>query len=156
MVLQISSANLHPSQQLTRAAVIREKLEEWTATLGINALKKHQQRTDRNLDAEDAAVRAQAWDTETGSDDQEEGLVDTTILGDVTNPTPVVISQSGNKLGPLIAAALLGAGIPLAGVAGYLLSQSQATPVPAVEQSDESVDLGLGRIEDYVAEHQQK
>lgn len=54
--------------------------------------------------------------------------------------------DKSSALGPLLAA-LLGAAIPGAGVVGYLLNQ---TETPAVQQStDETVEIGLGRIEDY-------
>jgi hypothetical protein len=66
-------------------------------------------------------------------------------------PAPVVVAgQKGNGLGTLLAAAALGSGIPLAGVGGYLLSQAQSEPTPIAAPVDESVDLGLGRIEDYL------
>lgn len=55
--------------------------------------------------------------------------------------------QERSSFGPLLAA-LLGAAIPGAGLVGYLLSHS-----PGVSQSsnpDETVEIGLGRIEDYL------
>lgn len=56
--------------------------------------------------------------------------------------------QEKSSLGPLLAA-LLGAAIPGAGLAGYLLSQSPE-PVVQPSNSDETVEIGLGRIDDYL------
>ena len=102
--------------------------------------------SEANQEAENQAVRKQQWGVDSpdvlkGGDDMGD-----TILGDVTHPTQV-IADKGSKLAPLLLAAALGAGVPAAGVAGYLWSQAQK---PDLAQSDESVDLGLGKIEDYL------
>lgn len=100
-----------------------------------------------NRKAESAWTRKALWNSD--ESETEEMGNQQTILGDVTNPTPIVVTSSqSSALGPLLAA-LLGAAIPGAGLAGYLLSQS---PAPVVQPSnpDETVEIGLGRIEDYL------
>ena len=79
----------------------------------------------------------------------------TTILGDNVNPTPIVMQQpsSGMGVGAALLAAMLGASVPAAGVAGYFASQllkPEAAVQPQGQQTD--VNIGLGRIEDYVFE----
>lgn len=79
-----------------------------------------------------------------------------TILGDVTNPTPIVIHSTqpqSNGLGKVLAGAAIAAGlmgIPTAGVIGYGVSQlMERKPVPATTE-DTSLDVGLGHIEDLL------
>jgi hypothetical protein len=83
----------------------------------------------------------------------------TTILGDVTHPTPIVINQPPQQSNPLlpIAAAgllgLLGAGTGAAATA-YLLSQR---PTPAPQEFDfETMNLGLGRASDFLKDESAK
>jgi len=103
----------------------------------------------RNRQAESAWTRKALWNSDKSETDEMGNQQ--TILGDVTNPTPIVVTGSqSSALGPLLAA-LLGAAIPGAGLAGYLLNQS---PEPVVQAAnlDETVEIGLGRIEDYLSE----
>ena len=75
-----------------------------------------------------------------------------TILGDITNPAPIVINQPQSNLLPIALAALAGLGIPTAMAGGaaamYLLNKPAATQ-PQTYQ-DETVSIGLGRIDDYM------
>ena len=81
-----------------------------------------------------------------------------TILGDVTNPTPIVITgnqSGGSDILKGLAFAALGAAVPGAGLAGYLLSNANtapATPAPIVQPADPQQDfsVGLGKLEDYL------
>jgi hypothetical protein len=105
---------------------------------------------EANQEAENQATRKRVWGSDNSHAVKDGGDMGNTILGDVT-PAPVVVAgQKGNGLGTLLAAAALGSGIPLAAVAGYMLAQAQPEPMPIVAPTDESVELGLGRIEDYV------
>ena len=125
----------------------RGLLELWTATIGTSALEKHAAAGQKNRDAEDAYARRQLWDdnaTVEGDD------MTQTILGDVTNPTPIVVGgQQSSSLLPVVAL-LAGALIPGAGVAGYLLSAAAEKPEITQPIQDATVRLGLGKIEDYL------
>lgn len=78
----------------------------------------------------------------------------TTILGDITHPPTVVVQQPQNNLWPIVAAGLA-AMLPVAGLgaaglgaaAMHLFTQPQTTKQS--EFDDESVRIGLGRLEDY-------
>jgi len=84
-----------------------------------------------------------------------------TILGDVTNPTPIVIhsqpQQSSGTLTKVLAGAAIAAGlmgIPAAGIIGYGVSQWAAgkTENKPVATEDTSLDIGLGKFEDLLPE----
>jgi len=98
-----------------------------------------------NRKAESAWTRKALWNSDESETDEMGNQQ--TILGDVTNPTPIVVTGNNSSLGPLLAA-LLGAAIPGAGLAGYLLSQTPDVVQPS--NPDETVEIGLGRIEDYL------
>ena len=77
-----------------------------------------------------------------------------TILGDVTNPTPIVINQQpqSSGIGKVLVGAALAAGligIPAAGIIGYGISQiaSQKDEKP-ISSEDTNLDIGLGHLED--------
>lgn len=115
---------------------------------------RHEQR--KNQAAESAFVRQQVWGEKTGQSVEDD--MGTTILGDVTNPTPIVINsqpqqQSGGALKTL---AILAAGalIPGAGIGGYLASQWLNQKPVATETEDKSLDLGLLKFEDLKEQQQ--
>ena len=96
------------------------------------------------------------WEQPAGasSEDNEMG---TTILGDVTHPTPVVVAGGNDSsVGKMLTGAALGMsllGVPGAGVAGYLLSKmqqptQQQPALPPQVNDGETVDLGLSKFED--------
>ena len=123
------------------------KLKLWSGVMAQQAIQDTHQEQMQNRKAESAWTRKALWDSDESETDEMGNQQ--TILGDVTNPTPIVVAGSqSSALGPLLSA-LLGAAIPGAGLAGYLLSQS---PEPVVQPSnpDETVQIGLGRIEDYL------
>lgn len=70
---------------------------------------------------------------------------DDTINVDSPVTTTHYHQEKSSALGPLLAA-LLGAAIPGAGLVGYLLSPDVVHP----SNPDETVEIGLGRIEDYL------
>lgn len=156
-----SAANPHPSQSpdLKNQAIDywkrRGLLQLWTGVIGNQRLQHENDATRKNREAEEAHVRKNVWgytDPEQSEDDMGH-----TILGDINNPAPVVYPPPQASVLPALAAAALGALVPAAGIGGYLLSQgvhrsgSQTEPTPATAHDDESVNLGLGRIEDYLA-----
>jgi hypothetical protein len=141
-------------QKVLKAGLNRWKLESLTGLFGIQAMQKHQQETERNMEAENRHVRKSLW----GYDEppKEEDMHTQTILGDVTHPTPIVISQpqqQSSGLGKVLAGAAIAAGllgIPAAGVAGYLLSKSMDKPGANQPTEDNTVDIGLRRIGDLI------
>ena len=122
-------------------------------------LDAHRKRTEKNLNAEEAAVRQKLWGESPGKKEETTGddMGDQIVLGDLTHPTPIIVNQpASNGLGKMLAGAALAAGmigIPGAGIAGYLLSQMQKdNPVDAPPFTDESLDVGLGRFSDLISE----
>lgn len=136
------------TERAKKAALSRWKLETLTGLLGIRSLQAHNRMSQLNQEAENRAVRQKVWGNDGGASEPED--MGHTILGDVTNPTPIVINgqQSSGTLGKVLAGAALGAaliGIPGAGVAGYLLSKMQSKPEPQViTPTDEDTTIGLG------------
>lgn len=109
----------------------------------------------RNSEAEAAHIRRTLW----GATDQpsvtESDDMGNTILGDIQYPAPIVVSQPAAQSSPLTTAALLLAMMlptgAAAGAIGYLLARPQQTTNQTSPQSyqDETISLGLGRIEDF-------
>jgi hypothetical protein len=125
-----------------------QQLAELTAVQQMQAIAKDNL---KNMEAESAEVRRSLWGGGKNNEEETDDMA-TTILGDVTHPTPIVINQPPQQSNPFlpIAAAgllgLLGAGTGAAATA-YLLSQ-KAQPV-APEFDDETLTIGLGRIENF-------
>lgn len=118
--------------RVRKAALNRWKLETWTKTLGIQGLAASQQTLQKNQEAMSRATRRQLWGEEEKAEGEE--MPGHTYLGDVTTPAPIVVASgnSGNNLGPLLAAALGMLG-PLGGVAGYFVNQALSqNPQPAI------------------------
>ena len=125
--------------------------------MGYRMLDAHRKRTEKNLNAEEAAVRQKLWGESPGKKEETTGddMGDQIVLGDLTHPTPIIVNQpASNGLGKMLAGAALAAGmigIPGAGIAGYLLSQMQKDkPVDVPPFTDESLDVGLGRFSDLI------
>lgn len=88
-----------------------------------------------------------------------------TILGDIHYPAPVVVQQSpppsstgASPLLPMVLLSLLTGGLPVAGMAGYMLASAAKKLPQAVEQKfdDETIEIGLGKIEDYFSNSAEK
>jgi hypothetical protein len=134
------------------------KLTQMARLLGIKNLTMHHRNQKTNLETQSRVYRREMLgDENTESDDEDMG--DHTVLGNVTHPTPIVVAgqqSSGNDFLKGLAIAALGAAIPGAGIAGYLVNQAINNPTPIVQpvtpapvdQNDFSV--GLGKIEDYL------
>lgn len=108
----------------------------------------------KNREAESAFARRQ-WgsDPAAGSESDTDDDMRQTILGDVNHPAPIMVPQPKSSIGPALLAGLLAAGIPTAGLLGYLLARQSAAPSAEIDEAafdDESVSIGLGRIEDYL------
>ncbi len=123
------------------------KLNLWAGTMANQSLQDHVNEQRKNQAAEGAFVRRALWKSdETGMQDASD--MGDTILGDVTHPTPVIVAgqQNGGSFLKAAAAVLLGAAVPSSFVAGWLLKEAPE----AVEAVDESVSLGLGKLEEYL------
>jgi hypothetical protein len=152
-----SSEMQHPDllQQARKAGLNRWKLETLTGLLGYRALQHHQRETEKNTQAENKAVRKRLWNAD--EPDEPEDTMGNTILGDVTHPTPVIVT-GGNQssgLAKTLAGLAIGALIPSAGVGGYLVSQllsakqPQQQVQPETQQDAQSeVELGLRTLSD--------
>ena len=149
-------------QQVVKAvksALPRWKLEALTGLIGVRSMERMMDINHANLEAEGRWARrtlyGQQSNQETanpkGPDDDGDDMANTTVLGDIT-PTPVVVNNPPqNNVGSLLLTALMAAGIPTAGLAGYMLAKPQQQAIaPAVDKGydDETVTIGLGRIED--------
>lgn len=160
MTSQTSSATRSTLvEKAAKAGLSRWKLETLTGLLGLQALLHHQQESARNISAENRHARKALWGDDTPTEDDGEDMQGGIVLGDVTHPTPVVIAGApqGSGIGKLLAGLALGTLIPAAGVGGFLASQLlQPKPPAAAAQAttDETVDIGLGRLEDIMTEQQ--
>lgn len=129
----------------------RGRLNLWAGAITNQSLQGHAKRQAKNQEAEDSFVRRQAWVGEQGATAVED--MGHTILGDVTNPTPIVINSQpqSNGLGKVLVGAALAAGlmgIPAAGLVGFGISKLMDKP--ASETDDNTLDIGLGRVEDLL------
>lgn len=148
----VSPATLERAEKM---AVQKWGMERLTALTGLQFIRNHSKRQSRQLDAEAAAVQSKLLGGNQAASKADDQMGDHIILGDNTNPAPIIIShpqpqQQSSGLGQLLGAALAGAsllGIPGAGVAAYLYGKSQAEPVrPDTTIIERSEDLGLGLL----------
>lgn len=152
-----SAANWTNSFQefLTRRGKI-QSLAELTA---VQNLQETAAENRRNNEAEGASVRRALWGEQAGSAEKTNGDSDvgTTVLGDITHPAPIIMhTPNPPQQNPLITAAALALTLGVGGAAGYMLTNkgpAVADPQPPAAQpgfNDSSVEIGLGRIEDYI------
>jgi|GEM_PF-6369634 len=125
-----------------------QQLAELTAVQNMQAISKD---SLKNIEAESAEVRRSLWGGDKNKQDDTEDM-STTILGDVTHPTPIIINQSAPQksmalplVAGMIASGLMGGGA--AGLATYVMSRQPQSQQQEFE--DETVTIGLGRIDDY-------
>ena len=109
----------------------------------------------KNREAEEAYVRKTVWGAEnkqTGDGNDDMGDV---YLGDITITAPDDHSQAGvpaKKAASGLASMALAAILPTAaaaGLAGYLLNSGN-DPAPEVSGEYDNLQIGLGKIEDYI------
>lgn len=163
-----ASSETSPHFQLMDYLQKKGRLKLWGGALAMEHLQDESERQRKNIAAEDAAVRkTMGWEQAAESNpqhhspDDESEAMRQTVLGDINHPTPMIFNSppapASNGLGPLLALAI-GSFIPGAGLAGYLLAdllQPDTQPVPpqpapvVSDDTGESVNLGLGRLEDY-------
>jgi len=128
-----------------------QQLAELTAVESMQATAEEQR---KNQEAESSKVRKQLWDWDESVKDDDE--MRQTILGDTntTYPAPIIMQsppqQEKQSLLPAVAMAAV------AGLGGYLLANHDDSPTPTpppvapVNYTDETISVGLGRIEDYL------
>ncbi len=150
-----SATSSEPQQILNKAMTAglnRWKIETLTGLLGFRSLQHHQSESEKNLEAENKRVRQQLWGDESSEEMAQQGH---TILGDY-NPPQVIMAgghQSSGTMIKVIAGAAIAAGligIPAAGVIGYAASQLMDRKSAPVLTQDNSLDVGLGHIEDLL------
>jgi hypothetical protein len=117
-----------------RAGLARWKLETLTGMIGIHSLLKHKQMSEANQEAENRWARKNVWGENVAAEGDDMGDI---ILGDNVHPAPVIVTGGGNEILKLLAVAGIAAGIPLAGIAGYLLSQKDTTQPPNTTETVE-------------------
>lgn len=142
------SSTKSPDQIVTKHWERLAKLKAWMGVIANQKLHHEAQRQQKNQEAEERAVRKGLWGSSESDEAEDMGHV---ILGDViTEQTSKSTDSALKTIVALALAGTLGAGGLLTGAAAtYLLTKPQPTaPVP--DTSDESVSLGLGRIEDYL------
>jgi hypothetical protein len=124
-----------------------QTLAELTAVQHMRAMSGELQ---RNSEAESSYVRKNVWgDGSLATNDVASNEVNDTILGDyqVNYPTPIIVQPPpSNPWLPMLLTAMVA--LAGGGIAGYF-ARSIPTPEP-VEFDDETVELGLGRIEDFI------
>jgi hypothetical protein len=128
------------------------KIQQLGALTAVQDLRAKAAENQRNSEAESAHVRRSVWGEDVAKSTESEDMGHT-ILGDITHPAPIVISQpqTQSNLLPIALAALAGLGIPTAmagGAAAMYLMNKPAAQQPQTYQ-DETVSIGLGRIDDY-------
>jgi hypothetical protein len=122
------------------------RLNLLSGVIGANNLKRETDSHHKNREAEESYVRRTVWGSEEAETPEDESMRDT-VLGDIIHPTPIIYPPKQSSIMPALLGTLVGAGIPLALLAGYMLSQPDDSKPPKFD--DESVNVGLGRIEDY-------
>lgn len=128
------------------------------AMAAAERLSWENERQQRMIDAEDrAAASAMGWEIPEPEPEEEDGLK-VTAAGDVKIEQHPAAEVAAKGLGAL-AAGLLGAAFPGAGIVGalayhFLLAPKNEPPPPSPASAvaapgDETLEIGLGRIEDY-------
>lgn len=130
------------------------RILQWAKLGATDDMHAQWEEQQKNREAESQYAREHLWGSPNSSG---ESMADEdmrqTILGDVTHPAPVVIApaQQSNTLQTAVMVAALAAAT---GMGGYMLANKDSDPAPPprpVEFDDESVNIGLGRIEDYIS-----
>jgi hypothetical protein len=131
------------------------RIQTLGALTAVQDLRAKAAENQRNSEAESAHVRRSVWGEDVAKSTESDDMGQT-ILGDVNHPAPIVIAQpqQQSNLLPIALAALAGLGIPTAMAGGaaamYLLNKPAATQQQPPTYQDETVSIGLGRIDDYM------
>lgn len=106
-----------------------------------------------NEEAENRWWRKTVTGEEQPSTDVEDDDMGNIMLGDVNHPAPVIFPPPQPQSNTLQTAVMAAALAAATGMGGYMLANRNETPTPdpkVVEFDYESVNIGLGRIEDYL------
>jgi hypothetical protein len=128
----------------------RSKIQQLAELTAVQGMAETAAENRRNSEAESAHVRRTLWGEQVADKSETDDMGNTTILGNVThNVAPPMTQQpkQSSSLLPIVAAAaigLAGGGIGAA-AAAYALTDKD----PAQEWTDETLRIGLGKIEDY-------
>ena len=127
------------------------KLNLLNGILGAENLRRESDAHFKNREAEEAHVRKTVWGKE---DSPEVEDMSNTVLGDVTYVVPQQATAPSVlpklAMGALAATALVST-LAAGGLGGYLFSTLlKPSAVDPPSFSDGTVNLGLGRIEDYL------
>lgn len=144
-------------QRATQYLDKKGRLDLFTGLIGARSLEATAQEQAKNQEAESKWARDKVWGSDNAQQPENEAMGDT-ILGDVTHPTPIVINgnNGGGSLGKTLATLAAGTLLGGTGVGGgialaYQLLKDDPEPAPVVEPNDdETVSIGLGKIEDYL------
>ena len=121
----------------------------------VQSLMDHEAESQRNQRAEGAFVRRTLWGAKEDEQDGEQDEMRQTIVGDVTNPTPVIIQppQQSNTLGTIAA---IVAAMATGGILGPTVLSALKPTAPTAQPmqqpqgfTDSTVSVGLGKLENY-------
>ena len=118
----------------------------------VQHLRAQAAESERNSEAESAHARRVVWGEEKGDSTTGEEDVGTTILGDIQQSPPVIYPPQNNL--PIIAGLALATLLPLAAAGGGLATYLLTKDAPKQSFEDETVQIGLGKIEDYIKSEQ--
>ena len=130
------------------------RLNLLTGVMGAEKLKREADQHLKNREAEEAHVRKNVWGSEESEQSTSDESMRDTVLGDIHHPTPIIMPQQSSAW-PIIAGLALASLLPtaaIAGLAGYFFSRPDVN-IESPEFDDESVSVGLGRIDDYLNEN---
>ena len=158
-------------EELTRHLTMQGRIKQLVTLMGLNWMNEGQRRQSANEQAETEWYRRQLG-LEPQQTSTEEFDMKNVQLGDINNPAPIIIAPPApqppnNSLQNLL---MGGLATGMAGVIGYLVAGGNQQPSqvpqpnpPAVTQpvtepvvqplpdlSYESLEVGLGQIEDYI------
>jgi hypothetical protein len=127
----------------------KAKISNLAGLTAVQSLQANQREQQANQEAESQWVRKNVWgsDVKAGEDD-----MGTTILGDITHPAPIIMPPTPqSNIGTILG--LIGT-IAAAGMGGYMFATSGTQPQATEQQpppsfDDSTLQLGLGRLEDY-------
>lgn len=115
----------------------------------------HEAESQKNQQAEGAFVRRTLWGAKEDEVSEEPGEMRQTIVGDVTNPTPVVIQapQQSNTVGTIAA---IVAAMATGGILGPTVLSALKPTAPTAQPmqqpqsyTDSTISVGLGKLENY-------
>ena len=123
----------------------KAKINNLAGLTAVQSLQANSRQQLANQEAENQWARKNLWGSDVKAEDDDMG---TTILGDITNPAPVIIQPPQSNIGTILG---LVATIAAAGMGGYMYATSGGNDQPQqpANLSYEGYNVGLGKAEDY-------